>query len=161
MNNKHRFHNIDILRGLLMVIMAIDHCYLFFYQTHYAETWNSSIPNYGSIAIFFTRWISNIFAPGFALLMGMSMSFSLSKNSIGTTKNDKKFGVLFLNICFTVVYGVDYLFGSSFLQFKPNGKLNLNFSQSIVVLYVKDEKIYLKKYLPVSKIENLENINHG
>ena len=81
MNNKHRFHNIDILRGLLMIIMAIDHCYLFFYQTHYAETWNSSIPNYGSIAIFFTRLISNICAPGFALLMGMSMTFSLSKNS--------------------------------------------------------------------------------
>ena len=64
-----------------MIIMAIDHCFLFFYQTHYAETWNSSIPNYGSSAIFFTRWISHICAPGFALLMGMSMSFSLSKNS--------------------------------------------------------------------------------
>lgn len=81
MNNQKRFHNIDILRGLLMIIMAIDHCYLFFYQTHYSETWNSSIPNYGSITIFFTRWISNICAPGFALLMGMSMTFSLSKNS--------------------------------------------------------------------------------
>ena len=81
MNNQKRFQNIDILRGLLMIIMAIDHCYLFFYQTHYAETWNSSIPNYGSIAIFFARWVSNICAPGFALLMGMSMTFSLSKNS--------------------------------------------------------------------------------
>ncbi len=81
MNNQHRFQNIDIMRGLLMIIMAIDHCYLFFYQTHYAETWDSSIPNYGSYAVFFIRWISNICAPGFALLMGMSMSFSLSKNS--------------------------------------------------------------------------------
>ena len=63
-----------------MIIMAIDHCYLFFYQTHYAETWNSSMPNYGSYAVFFTRWISNICAPGFSLLMGMSMSFSLSKS---------------------------------------------------------------------------------
>ena len=81
MNNQHRFQNIDILRGLLMIIMAIDHCYLFIYQNHYSETWNSSIPNYGSYAVFFTRWISNICAPGFALLMGMSMSFSLSKNS--------------------------------------------------------------------------------
>jgi uncharacterized membrane protein len=81
MNNQKRFQNIDILRGLLMIIMGIDHCYLFFYQTHYAESWNSSMPNYGSYAVFFTRWISNICAPGFALLMGMSMSFSLS-NSI-------------------------------------------------------------------------------
>jgi uncharacterized membrane protein len=81
MNNQKRFHNIDILRGLLMIIMAIDHCYLFVYQTHYYESWNSSMPNYGSYALFFTRGVSNICAPGFALLMGMSMSFSLSKNS--------------------------------------------------------------------------------
>jgi hypothetical protein len=80
---------------------------------------------------------------------------------LGTTKNDKKFGVLFLILCFTVVYGIDSLFGSSSLKFKPNGKVNINFSQSIAVLYVKDAKIYLKKYLPVSKIENFENINKG
>lgn len=80
MNNQHRLQNIDIMRGLLMIIMSIDHCFLIFYQTHYAESWNGSIPNYGSTAIFFTRWISNICAPGFALLMGMSMTFSLSKN---------------------------------------------------------------------------------
>ena len=46
MNNQQRFQNIDILRGLLMVIMAIDHCFLFFYKTHYSESWNVSIPNY-------------------------------------------------------------------------------------------------------------------
>lgn len=82
-------------------------------------------------------------------------------SSIGTTKNDKKFGTLFLILCFTVVYGVDYLSGSSSVKFKPNGKVNINFSQSIVVLYFKDAKIYLKKYLPVSKIENFEAINNG
>lgn len=78
MNNQIRLLNIDILRGLLMVIMAIDHCFLFIYKTHYSESWNEMIPNYGSNVIFFTRWISNICAPGFALLMGMSMSFSLT-----------------------------------------------------------------------------------
>ena len=80
---------------------------------------------------------------------------------LGTTKNDKKFGVLFLILCFTVVYGIDSLFGSSSLKFKPNGKVNINFSQSIVTLYVKDAKIYLKKYLVVSKIENFHDINKG
>jgi uncharacterized membrane protein len=83
MNNQQRFQNIDILRGLLMVIMAIDHCFLFVYKTHYSESWNELIPNYGSIPIFFTRWISNICAPGFALLMGMSMSFSLTNKERG------------------------------------------------------------------------------
>jgi uncharacterized membrane protein len=80
MNNQLRFQNIDIIRGLLMVIMAIDHCFLFIYKTHYSESWNELIPKYGSNVIFFSRWISNICAPGFALLMGMSMSFSLTNN---------------------------------------------------------------------------------
>lgn len=79
MNNQTRFRNLDMLRGFIMILMAIDHCYSIFYQTHYAESWNSSIPNYGSLAIFFTRWISNICAPGFALLMGMGMIFSFSR----------------------------------------------------------------------------------
>lgn len=87
MNNQQRFQNIDILRGLLMVMMAIDHCFLFIYKTHYSESWNELIPNYDSTAIFFTRWISNICAPGFALLMGMAMSFSLTKKERDINKS--------------------------------------------------------------------------
>jgi uncharacterized membrane protein len=70
-----------------MVIMAIDHSFLFVYKTHYSESWNELIPIYGSIPIFFTRWISNICAPGFALLMGMSMYFSLMNKDRGANKN--------------------------------------------------------------------------
>jgi uncharacterized membrane protein len=69
-----------------MVIMAIDHCFLFIYKTHYSESWNELIPNYGSNVIFFTRWMSNICAPGFALLMGISMSFSLMNKDRSTNK---------------------------------------------------------------------------
>lgn len=74
-----------------MIIMAIDHSYLFIYQTHYSESWNSSMPNYSSYAVFFTRWVSNICAPGFALLMGMSMTFSLSKNINDFNKSPKAY----------------------------------------------------------------------
>jgi uncharacterized membrane protein len=52
MKNQERFQNIHILRGLLMVIMAIDHAYLIFYQIHYDESWNRMLPDYGSAAIF-------------------------------------------------------------------------------------------------------------
>jgi uncharacterized membrane protein len=91
MKNQERFQNIDILRGLLMVIMAIDHAYLIFYQIHYDESWNRMLPDYGSAAIFFTRWISNICAPGFALLMGMSMVFYSEKKQLESSKNSKVF----------------------------------------------------------------------
>jgi uncharacterized membrane protein len=50
--NQERFQNIDILRGLLMVIKAIDHAYLIFYQIYYDESWNKMLSYYGSTAIF-------------------------------------------------------------------------------------------------------------
>jgi uncharacterized membrane protein len=91
MKNQERFKNIDILRGLLMVIMAIDHAYLIFYQIHYDESWNRMLPDYGSISIFFTRWISNVCAPGFALLMGMSMVIYSVKKQQESSKNSNVF----------------------------------------------------------------------
>jgi uncharacterized membrane protein len=78
---QYRYKNIDILRGLIMILMAIDHCFLTIYQDHFGEFWNSDIPNYGSNAVFLTRWASNICAPGFALLMGMSVAIFNSKRS--------------------------------------------------------------------------------
>ncbi len=92
------------------------------------------------------------------LLIHLLISKSILR-SICTSKNDKKFGFLFLLLSFSMVYSIDSLFGSSSLQFKPNGKLNVNFSQSIIMQYAKDARIYLKKYLPVSQIENFESIN--
>jgi uncharacterized membrane protein len=81
MNNLKRDSTIDVLRGVIMILMAIDHCFLVIYKIHFAESWNSPIPNYGSNAIFITRWLSNICAPGFALLMGISISLFISKNT--------------------------------------------------------------------------------
>lgn len=66
-----------------MVLMAIDHCYLTIYQTHFTESYDGNLPNYGSMAVFLTRWVGNICAPGFALLMGMSISiFTANKIKI-------------------------------------------------------------------------------
>ena len=81
MGTQERDKTIDILRGVIMVLMAIDHCFLTIYQTHYAETYNLLIPNYGSNSIFITRWLSNICAPGFAMLMGISLSFYFKYNN--------------------------------------------------------------------------------
>ena len=106
-------------------------------------------------------WIVVLVCFGFVFLLIHMLITKTIFRSIGRSKNDKKFGLFFIILCFTVVYGIDSLFGSSSLKFKPNGKVNINFSQSIVTLYVKDAKIYLKKYLPVSKIENFQNINKG
>ena len=63
-----------------MVLMAKGHCYSTIYQTHFTESYDGDLPNYGSMAVFLTRWVGNICAPGFALLMGMSVSIFNSKS---------------------------------------------------------------------------------
>jgi len=78
---QYRYRNIDILRGLIMVLMAKGHCYSTIYQTHFTESYDADLPNYGSMAVFLTRWVGIICAPGFALLMGMSVSIFNSKRS--------------------------------------------------------------------------------
>jgi uncharacterized membrane protein len=81
---QYRYRNIDILRGLIMVLMAKGHCYSTIYQTHFTESYDGDLPNYGSMAVFLTRWVGNICAPGFALLMGMSVAIFNSKRSNNT-----------------------------------------------------------------------------
>ncbi len=65
-----------------MVLMAKGHCYSTIYQTHFTESYDADLPNYGSMAVFLTRWVGNICAPRFALLMGMSVSIFNSKGQI-------------------------------------------------------------------------------
>jgi uncharacterized membrane protein len=55
-----RIRSIDIIRGVIMVLMAIDHVRVY-----------SGIPAGGVTAgIFFTRWITHFCAPGFVFLAG-------------------------------------------------------------------------------------------
>lgn len=57
-----RIQSVDILRGAIMVLMAIDHVRVY-----------SGIPAGGPTpGIFFTRWVTHFSAPGFAFLAGTS-----------------------------------------------------------------------------------------
>jgi uncharacterized membrane protein len=62
---RSRVDSIDIVRGAIMVLMALDHTRDFFgagqNPTNLATT---------STTLFFTRWITHFCAPGFFLLMG-------------------------------------------------------------------------------------------
>ena len=55
-----RISSIDLLRGIVMVVMAIDHVRVY-----------SGIPAGGTdYGIFFTRWVTNFCAPAFVFLAG-------------------------------------------------------------------------------------------
>jgi uncharacterized membrane protein len=64
-----RIQSIDLLRGIIMVVMAIDHVRVY-----------SGMPAGGPTAgIFFTRWITHYCAPGFAFFAGTSAFLYLTK----------------------------------------------------------------------------------
>ncbi|MBU0703253.1 MAG: DUF1624 domain-containing protein [Chloroflexi bacterium] len=65
---------LDALRGLIMVLMALDHANHFVAQQHSAgEYWGGSFPRFGDALAFLTRLVTHLSAPGFFFLMGAGM----------------------------------------------------------------------------------------
>jgi uncharacterized membrane protein len=83
-----RLNALDAHRGLIMVLMAIDHASYFIARVHSAEFWGVTLPSYPDAFWFWTRWITHLCAPGFSLLMGIGMAlFAVSRGKAGWTEN--------------------------------------------------------------------------
>ncbi len=63
-NRSPRLESVDLLRGLVMIIMALDHVRDFLAPV---------------LPVFFTRWITHICAPTFFLLTGTDAYLSLRR----------------------------------------------------------------------------------
>src|ERR1700712_152865 len=70
---KPRLESIDLLRGTVMIIMALDHVRDFF------SVGNPSDLVHGTTALFFTRWITDFCAPVFFLLTGTGAYLSRAR----------------------------------------------------------------------------------
>src|SRR4029079_16449552 len=76
---QRRVDSVDLLRGLVMVIMALDHVRDFFGGTGVSPTNLATT----TAPLFFTRWITHICAPLFFLLTGTGAYFAMRRRSPG------------------------------------------------------------------------------
>ncbi|MDJ0697497.1 heparan-alpha-glucosaminide N-acetyltransferase domain-containing protein [Mastigocoleus sp. MO_188.B34] len=74
-----RLVSVDLLRGLVMALMTLDHTRAFFSNASFnpLDIEKSNIP------LFFTRWITHLCAPSFILIAGIAAYLSLQR---GKTK---------------------------------------------------------------------------
>jgi len=81
-----RLHTIDVVRGLVMIIMALDHIRDLMHIT--GLTQDPTNLSTTTPALFFTRWITHLCAPSFVFLSGASAYLTFkNQNNLAKTKN--------------------------------------------------------------------------
>lgn len=99
---KTRIESIDALRGLVMVLMVLDHTRDYFLNfPFYPTNLEHTTPG-----LFFNRWITNLCAPVFVMLVGTGMFIAMSR---GKTKNDTAWflftrGIWMIIVEFTLIH---------------------------------------------------------
>ncbi|RLA76749.1 MAG: hypothetical protein DRG78_18470 [Epsilonproteobacteria bacterium] len=136
-----RFVALDVLRGLTMIIMALDHSRDFFAlgYVYYAPT-DIDLTN---LEVFFTRWITHFAAPVFIFLAGIGLFFASgrrTKNELAHLAISRGVWLIFLE--FTLV-GFFWAFSPEFI-YKP--KIAVLFAIGISMIFM-GLLIYLPKYL--------------
>lgn len=112
-NTKARITSVDALRGLVIILMAVDHTRDFFTNVRFdPEDFTQ-----GGTVLFFTRWITHFCAPIFVLLAGVSAGFMAERKS---TKDLSIFllsrGIWLIFVELTIVsYGWQFNVGPSFV----------------------------------------------
>lgn len=74
-----RVSAVDVMRGFVMVVMALDHTREFF--TNWAG--NPLDPQHTTLALYLTRWVTHICAPTFVFLAGTSIFLQRQRKTDG------------------------------------------------------------------------------
>ena len=123
-----RIRSIDLVRGIIMIIMALDHTRDLFHissLTHDPVDLETTNP-----ALFFTRWITHICAPGFVFLSGLSAYISLkARNNFAASRRFLfKRGLWLIILELTVVnFGIWFDWRFSIIIFQVIGAIGFSF----------------------------------
>ncbi len=156
---KTRIESIDLLKGVVMVIMALDHVRDYFHYS--AFMFNPADPTQSTLPIFFTRWITHFCAPAFSFLAGLSafiVGKRKSKNELSVFLIKRGIWLIFIEL--TIV-----CFGWYFdLQFRTLGLLviwSLGISMIILaaLIYLPRNYILLISLLLICFHNLLDNVH--
>lgn len=113
--NNRRIDSIDFLRGLVMIIMLLDHVREYVHAD--AFRFNPTDLAKTSVLLFFTRWITHLCAPTFVFLAGTSiyLQFMRGKSRAGLSKFLLTRGLWLIFLEFTAVrfaifFNINYSF---------------------------------------------------
>jgi uncharacterized membrane protein len=110
----YRIESVDVLRGPLMLLMALDHARDYFSSAAIDPT----DPVHSWPALFITRWVTHLCAPGFILLAGASVYLQRQRKSAVTLTRAlilRGLWLIFLEIT-VVSFGWSFGFGMPILQ---------------------------------------------
>ena len=110
----YRIESVDVLRGLLMVLMALDHARDYFSSAAIDPT----DPAHSWPALFIARWVTHLCAPGFILLAGASVYLQRQRKSAATLTRAlilRGLWLIFLEIT-VVSFGWSFGFGMPIFQ---------------------------------------------
>ena len=110
---KRRIYSVDLLRGIVMMIMMLDHVREFVHAG--ALLSDPTNPETTTVPIFFTRWITHFCAPVFVFLSGLSIYLQRMNGKLNRDLSwfllTRGFWLVLLEftvIRFLIVFNVDY-----------------------------------------------------
>src|SRR5688572_8541036 len=107
---RQRIEAVDVVRGIIMILMALDHVRDYFGSLAVSPTDLATT----TVPLFFTRWITHICAPVFFLLTGTGARLALRRRSRGDLSRfllTRGLWLIFLEIVvlrFLMQFNVDY-----------------------------------------------------
>lgn len=135
---------LDALRGLIIMLMALDHANYFIAQRHpIGEHWGGPFPSYNSALAFLTRLVTHLCAPGFFFLMGSGITlFSANRARAGwpwgrIRRHFLLRGLLLITLQFVIVNPIWHLSPIPFPRWYQGVLVALGGTMILSVVFVK------------------------